>query len=880
MARPCYVALALGAIVLLSLHVLVNASGHSPDPSDEAGAHMPSEGADEEGGGHYRSSADRAADRERKRCVEKESDRVRKHLADQLIVDKQNAAKATSRSNAGPGLFRLQAAYGPIHDRPRRVEAVRAPQQDIMDVDATRSEGEELRVERRRVQELTTEMAQLMQRLRDMALMTDARAQEYASLGARMSQLQIQRHELEYRQGQADDCIEMNRLDALESAAALDAAQHENTLAEESAARARIVVRNELLRVSVPIQRAIEVLPHNKVACSMCYSDRFRAFVTDIDQILPRISRADRDERIDEWRREDANNYEVHADFLTIRCTLGCYICISCSGRLLATSTRARATTILCPCCHCDGRVATTGDRSLSVMANNDLERSNLALHVAWVPRLNAAGALAAGGHAVVEDSGRPEVNAVWLLLATIMLGIGGLAACPSCGQEISLPENCAHITCVWCKAHFCGWCLTRARSNHKMDGHVFGTGCQEYRVNKHAAMCHVLLWALYFSNFEFGTPRFDTNNFRYLVTPTALGNNIFGAHGTEGGSAVLGPRPSASMQWKSHWALALPRLLLAFGVQEDWLSPSFRFPISHTDSPFSRMWGDGNSAWESGYARLPFRRPNYHRVPLPPWRRADVGGRVGEMVINDVLVTYGWSHDSLRVMSAGLLHFTRFCEMVEDWVLKYTVIFRIDNADLSISEERLQAVFAFARKLRHRYECNVPWQALMAMRTHQLREGYQYEDASVRVDGVLIAGMADQRAETAADASHEPFPASWRLDTSISVYTWRLVDYWDTAFRDEDGVGEFRFFRQPWEGFPFTSPGETSINDMAQAGVIYTQVRNEWDPSEHAIRRDWEFSMPFHRRYLQLWAVYVADPANVEGPMPPELKWEHGDTE
>jgi len=880
MARPCYVALVLGAIVLLSLHVLVNASGQSPDPSEEAGAHMPSEGADDEGG-HYRSSADRAADRERRRSVEKESDRVKKQLAAKLIVDKQNAAKATLSANAGPGPWRVQAAYGPIHDRPRRLQADRAPQRDdIMDVDATRGGGEELRLERLRVQALRTEMAQLLQGMREVTLLKDAREKDYMALGAHMSDLQIEKNELEFRMGQADELIETNRLEALESADALTAAEHVNTLALQRAARARIDVRNELLRVSVPIHRAIEALPHNTVACSMCYSDRFRAFVTDIDQILPRISRDDRDFRIDEWRREDANKYDIHADFLTIRCTHGCYICISCSGRLLATSTRASATTILCPCWRCDGRLATTGDSSLSVMANNDLERSNLALHVAWEPRLNAAVALAAGGHAVLEDSGRPEVNAVWLLLAAIMLGIGGLAACPSCGQEISLPENCAHITCVWCKAHFCGWCLTCARSNHRMDGFVFGTGCQEYRVNKHAAMCHVLLWALYFCNFEWGTPYFDTNNFRYLVTPTALGKNIFGAHGTEGGRAVLGPRPSASMNFKSHWAETLPGILLAFGHEEDWLSPSFRFPISHTDSPFARMWGDGNLAWQSGYARLPFRRPNYHRVRLEPWRREGVGGRLGELVINDVQVHFGWSHDSLRVMSAGLLHFTRFCEMVEEWVLKYTVIFKIDKADLSISEERLRDVFAFARQLRHRYECNVPWQALMAMRTHQLREGYQYEDASVRLDGVLIDGMTDQRAATAADASHEPFPASWRLDTSISIYTWHLEDYWDTAFRDADGVGEYRFFRQPWEGFPFTSPGETSINDMAQAGVIYTQVQNEWDPSVHAIRRDWEFSMPFHQRYLELWAVYVADPTNVEGPMPPELKWEHGDTE
>ena len=66
MARSCYVALVLGAIVLLSLHMHVNASGKSPDQSDEAGAKVHSGDADEEGGGNYRSAADRAADREKR----------------------------------------------------------------------------------------------------------------------------------------------------------------------------------------------------------------------------------------------------------------------------------------------------------------------------------------------------------------------------------------------------------------------------------------------------------------------------------------------------------------------------------------------------------------------------------------------------------------------------------------------------------------------------------------------------------------------------------------------------------------------------------------------------------------------------------------------
>ena len=870
MVRSLIVGLVLVAMLLQALDV--HASGKTPD-DHEAGSRADTDNADV----RATKLALRLAKEKREKLAALKAEQKR------ILEQRNQERNAYLNQGAAGGSWRPRDACADIHDRPRVVRF--CPDNRPYEMDVENEQNHEI-----------GEIALLLQQLQDMkaetAKMSKRKDQEYEALGRHMSELQIGRRLYQQNSRDMQHRLDVAAENDIEVRHSLALAENVNKLAEERAADERVLLRNNLRSALVPIERAIQALPGRMTSCDMCVSERYRAFVTGIDHIIPGVpalSREERSRRISEWENGPEGEGPLIVDWLMIQCTNKCHICIACCGVLLAKSKRARSTDIACPCYNCAGRVATSGARSLSDMAISDLERANLASHLAWVPRPLAAQVIVPGRSNVVADEGRVEVNAVWLLLASIMLAIGGLSTCPSCRRPISLPENCAKITCDGaggCKAHFCGWCLGPNRSPHKLDGEIYGSTCSEFRVHAHARMCHVLLWAMYFTHFQWHQGQ---NNFRYLVTSEALRRNAHGDHSFEHGKSVIGMRPTPGANWHSHYLDALPDNLLARDRHDDFLSPNFSHPVSLDDKPFAIMWGSGIFGSDTYYNRLPFRRKDYFRQQLAPWHRvADANGR-RQVVVDDVMVSNGWSHDSLRVMSSSVLHFKKFCEMVEDWVSKYMLLYNIAEEALSIDDRRIQEVFDMARRFRHRFECNVPWQALMAMRAHQLREGYEYQDPVVvdvhgepmlGVDGQPMRDYANNRAATAADASYEPFPPSWRLDTSFMTYRATLTDYFDTNFRLVDGVGEAGLFRQPWEGFPFIVPGDTSANDIVQAGVIYRQVLSEFNSSRYSTLLGWEFSLAFHTRYLALWKIYVDDPANVAGDMPPDLIWERGDTD
>jgi len=607
--------------------------------------------------------------------------------------------------------------------------------------------------------------------------------------------------------------------------------------------------KTDLMQRFRQIAREINLVGAIEVQCNSCQSLALATFVAEQTGIDPEMPREEMERRVQAFMLTDDYRVPHQREFLFVRCSNGCYICVLCAGSMLGRRHVARGHNMVCPCTTCSGTVPSTGLCSLEQMAHNHEERMTLAQHMAY-----------RDGPAAQElpVSNRPDLDRVWSLYQEIDLSLIGSLRCPQCFSSVQLPEFCAHITCTQCKTEFCSWCVQRIRSIDVHDTNRFAMVMQNFMLNTHMIMCQSLLWAMYWTHYDWSTPTSSEwatrsansgNPWRFLVTSAALLRNYYGAIGTENDMPVAGQVREGHFQPHEHFAQSLPAELRdTFSNSGDW-RPRFQSPTYHTNQGFARMWGGGRRAEEDTYAnRMFWRRPRHVATQVDTYVNRD-----GVTVQGEISQVLGYAFEDYRRISSLILHFTVFCQNVEQWLYEQTVLARLQEG-LCITPQRLADAFAFALRARHRLEANTPWQVLMAMRAHQLREGPMY-------------GMPALE----PDLAYAPFAHVYVREATRIVPVTRYKPYFDPIVRAARGHGPAGLDRQPWEGIPFINPMATSISDIAAAGVVYARVLLE--QPEGMTLQTWEFSMTFHRRFVALMNEHMAQ--HEEGPMPPALQFE-----
>jgi len=569
--------------------------------------------------------------------------------------------------------------------------------------------------------------------------------------------------------------------------------------------------------------------------CKQCLQQNLDMYMAEIDRPVRREDRVSAEERSRLLAAFDSSplNHTTHLqkDLMTT-CTEGHDVCSVCAGGLLARFVDPESNNVKCRIGGCRGHFRTTGPLSLAGMAHTEEERAQLARYQLYTPPDETVA------------SNRPDLVEMWERYDKIIYSLQSGICCPVCRHGASLPENCGHITCDGCGAHFCAWCGELGRTLADGDSARLLSGDDPADattvVHSHMQMCVHYFWALNFCTSD----RNGETAFRYqhMVRPEAIDRNWHGREGRESGKPVAGvleDRRSLVLAC-AHYRLSLPQ---DHQVHYQRTRPTFLMPVSNLDFPFSRVWGNGGvrDSDNPGYVSLCFWRNKKHvEVQMKSYINGD-----GEEIQCELTEVHGYHESDLRSMTMSIVHFQKFCAQLEDWVKSNVLLYRAPiGSQRLISKERLIEVFEFKDKVRHHLECQVPWQALLAMRSHQLRDSGFYQNTPRNL-------LPDER--------FKPFADTWRLsDTHLFTALTELGPY----FRTVDNVVCKTLRREPWEGLPFVHPDMISISERTQAGIVYNEVL-----AQRPHEPNWEFGLAFHQAFKSEMDKYAE--SNEPGAMP-----------